>query len=117
MAKHVVATVEEIPPGGRKIVKVQGREVGVFNLEGRFYALKNVCRHQGARVCLGKVAGTTLPSRVYEFKYGLEGRILRCPWHGWEYDITTGRSMFDPDVKVVSYQVTVEDGKVCLEMA
>jgi nitrite reductase/ring-hydroxylating ferredoxin subunit len=117
VAKHVVATVEEIPPGGRKIVKVQGREVGVFNLEGRFYALKNVCRHQGARVCLGKVAGTTLPSRVYEFKYGLEGRILRCPWHGWEYDITTGRSMFDPDVKVVSYQVTVEDGKVCLEMA
>jgi len=117
VAKHVVATVEEIPPGGRKIVKVQGREVGVFNLEGRFYALKNVCRHQGARVCLGKVAGTTLPSRVYEFKYGLEGRILRCPWHGWEYDITTGRSMFDPDVKVVSYPVSVEDGKVCLEMA
>jgi len=117
VAKHVVATVEEIPPGGRKIVKVQGREVGIFNLDGRFYALKNVCRHQGARVCLGKVSGTTLPSRVYEFKYGLEGRILRCPWHGWEYDITTGRSLFDPDVKVVSYAVTVEDGNVCLEMS
>ncbi|HEV8635843.1 MAG TPA: Rieske (2Fe-2S) protein [Chloroflexota bacterium] len=116
MAKHVVATVEEIPPGGRKIVKVQGREVGVFNLGGRFYALKNVCRHQGARVCLGKVAGTTLPSRVYEFKYGLEGRILRCPWHGWEYDITTGRSMFDPEVKVVTYPVSVEDGNVCVEV-
>jgi nitrite reductase/ring-hydroxylating ferredoxin subunit len=116
VAKHVVATVEEIPPGGRKIVKVQGREVGIFNLEGRFYALKNVCRHQGARVCLGKVAGTTLPSRVYEFKYGLEGRILRCPWHGWEYDITTGQSLFDPNVKVVSYPVSVEDGVVSLEM-
>jgi nitrite reductase/ring-hydroxylating ferredoxin subunit len=117
VAKHVVATTEEIPPGGRKIVKVQGREVGIFNVDGRFYALKNVCRHQGARVCLGKVAGTTLPSAVYEFRYGLEGRVLRCPWHGWEYDITTGQSIFDPAVRVVSYPVSVEDGNVCLEMA
>jgi nitrite reductase (NADH) small subunit len=114
--RHRVATIEEIPPGGRKIVKVQGREVGVFNLEGRFYALKNVCRHQGARVCLGKVSGTTLPSKVYEFKYGREGQILRCPWHGWEYDITTGQSLFDDDVKVVTYGVHVEDGEVFVEM-
>lgn len=114
--RHHVATVEEIPPGGRKIVKVEGREVGIFNLAGRYYALKNVCRHQGARVCLGKVAGTTLPSRVYEFKYGREGQILRCPWHGWEYDITTGRSLFDQDVKVVTYPVHVEAGAVYVEL-
>jgi 3-phenylpropionate/trans-cinnamate dioxygenase ferredoxin subunit len=116
MARHVVGTVAEIPPGGRKIVKLEGREVGIFNLGGRFYALKNVCRHQGARVCLGKVAGTTLPSRVYEFRYGLEGRILRCPWHGWEYDITTGRSLFDPAVKVVSYPAGAEGDEVWVEL-
>ena len=114
--RHPVATVEEIPPGGRKIVKVEGREVGVFNLEGRYYALKNVCRHQGARVCLGKVSGTTLPSRVYEYAYGREGQILRCPWHGWEYDIKTGRSLFDEDVKVVTYGVVVDGGKVYVEL-
>ena len=114
--RHRVAAVEEIPPGGRKIVKIQGREVGVFNLEGRYYALKNVCRHQGARVCLGKVSGTTLPSNVYEFKYGREGQILRCPWHGWEYDITTGKSLFDEDVKVVTYTVHVEGGEVYVEL-
>ena len=114
--RHEVATVDEIPPGGRKIVRVRGREVGVFNLGGRFYALKNVCVHQGARVCLGKVTGTTLPSKVYEFEYGKEGQILRCPWHGWEYDITTGRSLFDPSVKVVSYPVVVEDGRVYVTM-
>jgi nitrite reductase (NADH) small subunit len=63
-------------------------------------------------VCLGKVSGTTLPSGVYEFRYGLQGRILRCPWHGWEYDITTGQSVFDPEVRVVTYPVIVEDGKI-----
>ena len=114
--KHPVARVEDIPPGGRKILKVKGREVGVFNLGGTYYALKNVCIHQGARVCLGKVTGTTLPSKVYEFKYGMEGQILRCPWHGWEYDITSGRSLFDEKVGVVSYPVSVEDGQIFVTM-
>ncbi|HEY3107777.1 MAG TPA: Rieske (2Fe-2S) protein [Chloroflexota bacterium] len=114
--KHPVARVEDIPPGGRKILKVKGREVGVFNLDGTYYALKNVCVHQGARVCLGKVTGTTLPSKVYEFKYGREGQILRCPWHGWEYDIKTGRSLFDEKVGVVAYPVTVEDGQIYVTM-
>jgi 3-phenylpropionate/trans-cinnamate dioxygenase ferredoxin subunit len=50
MSKHVVARIGEIPPGGRKIVRVEGREVGIFNLDGEFYALKNSCPHQAARV-------------------------------------------------------------------
>jgi 3-phenylpropionate/trans-cinnamate dioxygenase ferredoxin subunit len=114
MARHVVARVEDIPPGGRKIVRLEGREVGVFNLDGRYYALKNSCPHQAARVCLGRVVGTALPSDVYEFRYGQEGRILRCPWHAWEYDITTGQSVFDPKVRVVTYPVEVRDGEVAV---
>jgi len=107
MTKHVVARREEIPPGGRKIVRVAGREIGIFNIEGAFYALKNVCPHQGARVCLGRIVGTALPSDVYEFSYGREGQILRCPWHEWEYDIVTGEAIFDPNVKIVGYPVEV----------
>jgi nitrite reductase/ring-hydroxylating ferredoxin subunit len=114
MAKHVVARADEIPPGGRKIVRVEGREVGVFNLEGRYYALKNSCPHQGSRVCLGRIVGTTLPSNVYEYRYGNEGRILRCPWHSWEYDITTGCSVFDPSVRVVTYPVDLADGEIAV---
>jgi nitrite reductase (NADH) small subunit len=114
MATHIVARAEDIPHGGRKIVRLEGREVGIFNLDGTFYALKNVCPHQGARVCLGRIVGTTLPSDVYEFKYGLEGRILRCPWHEWEYDITTGRSVFDENVRVVTYAVEVVDGEIAV---
>ena len=117
MAKHVIARVEEIPPGGRKIVRLEGREVGVFNLEGEFYALKNSCPHQAARVGLGRVVGTTLPSDVYELRYGQEGRILRCPWHSWEYDITTGQSVFDPKVRVVSYPVEVNDGEIAVTIS
>jgi nitrite reductase (NADH) small subunit len=117
MARHVVASVADIPPGGRKIVRVEGREVGIFNVDGAFYALKNACAHQGARVCLGKVVGTQLPSEVYEFQYGREGQILRCPWHEWEYDITTGQSVFDPRVRVVTYPVEVVDGQVVVTVS
>jgi nitrite reductase/ring-hydroxylating ferredoxin subunit len=117
MARHIVAKVEEIPPGGRKIVRIAGRQVGLFNLDGTFYALKNVCPHQGARVCLGRIVGTTLPSDVYEFRYGLEGRILRCPCHEWEYDIATGQSVFDPNIRVVTYPVEIIDGEIAVTIA
>ncbi len=107
MARHVVARRGDIPAGGRKIVRVVGREVGIFNIDGTFYALKNVCPHQGARVCLGRIVGTALPSDVYTYDYGREGQILRCPCNEWEHDIATGESLFDPSVKVVSYPVEV----------
>jgi 3-phenylpropionate/trans-cinnamate dioxygenase ferredoxin subunit len=112
MARYEVARLDEIPPGGRKLIRIAGREVGIFNIQGQFYALKNSCAHQGARVCLGKVVGTTLPSSVYTFSYGKEGQILRCPWHSWEYDITTGEAVFDPAVKIVTYPVEIDDEKV-----
>ena len=79
-----------------------------------FYALRNSCPHQAARVCLGRVVGTALPSEVYEFKYGREGRILRCPWHEWEYDIATGESVFDPEVRIKTYPVEVTGGEIAV---
>ena len=109
MAKHVVATVAEIPPGQRKIVEVAGISVGVFNVGGAFYALKNTCPHQGAPLCLGSVKGTTLPSAPGEYVWGRDGEIIRCPWHGWEFDILTGRSVFNPHrCRVKAYEVSVE---------
>jgi nitrite reductase/ring-hydroxylating ferredoxin subunit len=117
VGKHIVAHEAEIPPGGRKIVRLEGREIGIFNVDGEFYALKNSCPHQAARVCLGRVVGTMLPSDVYEFQYGREGRILRCPWHSWEYDITTGQSVFDPSVRVVTYPVELANGEVAVTVS
>ena len=117
MTRHIVARLDEIPSGGRKIVKVAGREIGIFNVGGTFYALKNVCPHQGARVCLGAVSGTALPSRPQEFSYGLNGRILRCPWHGWEFDLTNGQSLFDADVNVATYPVEVQESQIIVNLS
>lgn len=106
---HRVCKADELPPGQRKIVEVGNRSIGVFNIDGELYAIRNACPHQLAPLCLGRLSGTTLPSAVGEFRYGMEGRIIRCPWHGWEFDVTTGRSVFNPHkVRVKAYEVTVE---------
>ena len=107
--RHVVGKVSEIPPGGRKIVDVGHRSIGVFNVDGDFFALLNRCPHQGAPLCLGIISGTMLPTEPGHYAYGLHGRVLRCPWHGWEFDITTSEMIFVPDpVQVKTYEVTVE---------
>lgn len=109
MAKHIIGTVAEIGPGQRKIVDVNGISVGVFNVNGAYYALKNSCPHQGAPLCRGSVRGTTLPSAPGEYNWGREGEIVRCPWHGWEFDLLTGRSIFNPHkCRVKAYEVSVE---------
>jgi len=109
MGRHIIGHVSELPPGERRVVEVDGRSIGVFNVQGQFYALRNRCPHQGAPLCLGAIKGMALPSKPGEYRWGREGEILRCPWHGWEFDITSGRSIFNPHrVRVRTYEVTVE---------
>jgi 3-phenylpropionate/trans-cinnamate dioxygenase ferredoxin subunit len=109
VGRHVVGRVSELPPGGRKIVEADGRSIGVFNVDGSFYALRNSCPHQAAPLCLGAIKGMTMPSKPGEYIWGREGEIVRCPWHGWEFDILTGRSIFNPHkTRVKAYDVTVE---------
>lgn len=109
--RYEVCQVAELPPGQRRIVEIGGRSIGVFNVAGSYYALRNRCPHQGAPLCRGAITGTTLPGAVGEYPYGREGEIIRCPWHGWEFDLTTGRSVFNPHrVRVKSYPVEIEDG-------
>ena len=111
MARTVVATVEEIPPGGRKIVEVAGRSIGVFNVDGEYFALRNRCPHQGGPLCSGKLAGLVQSTVPGDYSYSRPGEMLRCPWHGWEYDIRTGQSWWDPGrTRVRSYDVTIEAG-------
>jgi nitrite reductase/ring-hydroxylating ferredoxin subunit len=109
MIRYIVATVEEIPPGGRKIVEIAGRSIGIFNLDGNFFALRNRCPHQGGPLCAGSLGGLISSSSPGEYDYSRAGEMLRCPWHGWEFDIRTGQSWFDPArVRVRRYAVTVE---------
>jgi 3-phenylpropionate/trans-cinnamate dioxygenase ferredoxin subunit len=106
----MVGKVSELPPGERKIVEVQGRSIGVFNVHGTYYALRNSCPHQGAPLCLGAITGMTMPSKPGENVWAREGEILRCPWHGWEFDVASGRSVCNPHrTRVKTYEVTVEE--------
>jgi nitrite reductase/ring-hydroxylating ferredoxin subunit len=99
-----------LPPGERKIVEVQGRSIGVFNVHGTYYALRNSCPHQAAPLCLGALTGMTMPGKPGEYVWAREGEILRCPWHGWEFDVTSGRSVCNPHgTRVKTYEVTVEE--------
>ncbi|MGG4044278.1 Rieske (2Fe-2S) protein [Paenibacillus favisporus] len=113
MGRYVIGAAVELPPGKNKIVTVEGRSVGVFNVNGSYYALKNACPHQGAPLCMGRVTGMTLPSEPGQYLYGRDGEILRCPWHGWEFDITNGKSIFDPHKCLVkTYKVEVEEENI-----
>lgn len=113
--RYEICRVDELPPGSRKIVEIRGRSIGILNVKGVYYAVRNKCPHKGAPLCEGTVGGTFIPSEPHEYVYGLEARILRCPWHGWEFDLATGRSLFDSArVRVKLYRVTVQDGLVIL---
>jgi 3-phenylpropionate/trans-cinnamate dioxygenase ferredoxin subunit len=108
--RHVVAHVADIPPGKRLIVTIAGRSIGVFNVDGAFYAVRNSCPHQGGELCLGPTVGLATAERPGAITYTREGEILRCPWHGWEFDLATGRSVFDPQrTRVKSYPIEVEE--------
>ena len=87
-----VAKKSEIAPGTSKVVEVGGKTVAIFNCEGAFYAIDNTCKHRGGPLGEGSLSNTT----------------VTCPWHGWEYDVTTGACAMDESIKVQTYDVNVE---------
>ncbi len=111
MAKYIVATVDEIPPGDRKVLKVGSRFIGIFNIDDEFFALRNQCPHQGGPLCQGRLSGLIQSDKPGHYNYSRVNEIIRCPWHGWEFDIRTGQSWVDPaKTRVRSYEVSLEDG-------
>ena len=116
MARHVVAAVAEIPPGARKWVEVEGRPVAIFNVKGEFFALLDRCPHQGASLCKGKLVGLVESTAPGQYRYSRHGEIIRCPWHGWEYDLRTGKSWCEPHrARVRNYPVAIEPGHTQVE--
>jgi nitrite reductase/ring-hydroxylating ferredoxin subunit len=107
--KYEVCFADEVPAGRRRIIDVAGRSVGVFNIDDQYYAVRNSCPHRGAPLCKGLVDGLVTGGKPGQFEFERHGEILRCPWHGWEFDLKTGESVFNPHkVWVRSYPVSVE---------
>lgn len=107
-----VGRASEIAPGERRLVEVKGHAIGLFNVNGEFVAALNLCPHELAPVCRGRVGGTTLVSPPGEYRWGRAGEILACPWHGWEFDLLTGKALADERVRLRRYLVTVEDDTI-----
>ena len=111
MERYVVARCDEIPPSKRKLVTVRGRDIAIFNVDGEFFAILDRCPHQGGSLCQGKLVGLVEADRPGEYRYRRKGEIVRCPWHGWEFDLRTGKSYCDPArTWVRSFATSVESG-------
>lgn len=118
MGEHVVARVEDIPDGESLTVTVEGRSIGLFNVNGEYLAIHHRCAHQGGPLCDGVVM-PRLKARIDERgkvkEYFDDGApVVCCPWHGWEYDLRTGRVIGDPRRRVAVYETRIQDGEVKL---
>jgi nitrite reductase/ring-hydroxylating ferredoxin subunit len=113
--EHQIGQADEVRRDGCRIIDINGRRVGVISVEDTFFAVTDRCPHMGASMCQGTVGGTFVAAAPHELVYGKDGRVIRCPWHGWEFDLETGRSLLEPErFGLKTYPVTVEDGVVVL---
>jgi nitrite reductase (NADH) small subunit/3-phenylpropionate/trans-cinnamate dioxygenase ferredoxin subunit len=97
--RQKIGKVSDIPQDGGIVVEISGRQVAVFKAGDKFYAIDNICHHQGGPLGEGYLDGTT----------------VTCPWHAWTYDVATGECQSVPGVKQQCYQVKVEGDDVFVE--
>jgi nitrite reductase/ring-hydroxylating ferredoxin subunit len=95
-----VAETADCPPGSARELLVEGRIVALYNVDGQFYALDGVCPHQGGPLGKGCLAG----------------RVVTCPWHGWQFDVGSGQHQFSPSVVQPGFAVRVEGQEIWLEV-
>jgi nitrite reductase (NADH) small subunit len=115
--RHEVLAAESLGPGEVRCVSVDGVRIAVARgRDGRVHALRDACAHQGASLGRGQVEALVEGTAVGQYRL-VEGKeILRCPWHGYEYDLDTGRSLFDPEhTRVRVYEAFEEEGKIIVE--
>lgn len=106
--RFVVGRVDEIPPGERRIVEANGREIGVFNVGGRFYAMLNRCPHLGAPLCEGGVVNQIESSVPGDVRLDEDRTFVTCPFHNWEFDVETGQSYWNPKLRARPFAVALE---------
>lgn len=120
MARHVVCDEDDLSNGDRVVVELEGKDIGVFKVDGEYFAYVSWCLHQGGPCCEGEVSGTMdasfdRGSLEVKLEWSKEGEILLCPWHAWEYDIRTGECR-SREGRLISYSVCVEDGEVVVDV-
>jgi nitrite reductase/ring-hydroxylating ferredoxin subunit len=95
-----VANTTEVTAGTGIVAEVNGKSLAVFNVDGTFHVIDNTCIHRGGPLGEGD----------------LEGEVVTCPWHGWEYNVKTGVSVNNPSACVASYPVVIEGDEVKVDL-
>jgi nitrite reductase/ring-hydroxylating ferredoxin subunit len=111
---HDVGSAAELQRDGRVIARIEGREIGAVLVRGEIRGVRNRCPHHGGPLCLGGVEERLSGAPG---NYDLAGKaVLRCPWHGWEFDPATGACLDDPTLRVAVYPAKAEDGRVLVDL-
>jgi nitrite reductase/ring-hydroxylating ferredoxin subunit len=118
MAKYIVGAVRDTPAGTKRIVTVNDITIALFNVRGKFYAVLNRCPHQGGPLGKGYVVGKLESTRPGQYDLDLDESFVKCAWHGWEFELASGKSWWDPArTRVRAYRVAVEHGGELLAQA
>jgi len=108
-----VGAVEDFEFDVVKIFELEIGSVGVVRTSRGFYAVRNRCPHMGAPVCRGRFGGTNVTSEPDDLVYGFREDVIRCPWHGLEFHMSTGESVYGMTKgRLITYTVDIEDGRV-----
>ena len=113
-SRQKIASTDELPADGDRIIAdVDGIEIAVVRFDGEYYAIANHCIHQGGPLCEGSLGGrTVIGDDGWEWDYDTDEKYVRCPWHGWLFDVTTGRNVNADRYVTPTYEVEVEDGSI-----
>ncbi|HLH68534.1 MAG TPA: Rieske 2Fe-2S domain-containing protein [Candidatus Dormibacteraeota bacterium] len=116
--RYLVGRVADFKPCEIRVIEIEGQSIGIIYTGEEYFAVLNICPHELAPVCAGTLSGTVLPCQPGEPVYSRESRILRCPWHGYEFDLgNDGRAAFTSfRGRLRLFPVIVEDNCVFVEM-
>jgi nitrite reductase/ring-hydroxylating ferredoxin subunit len=115
--EYSVGSFAKFAEGDRRVVKCGETEIGVFRVDGQFYAWHNVCAHLGGPVCQGGIMRKVVEpvdaeGRVRTLDYHATERHLVCPWHGYEFSLKTGRHPGHPHLRLKQAAVKLRDGEI-----
>ena len=116
--KHFACKTDEVAIGNPRKVSINGRDYGIYQLEDGYYGLFDRCPHRGGSICGGPVTGTAMFVDIKKdgpsYVYGKENQLVRCSWHGWEFDIKTGQCLADERLKARHVPISCEDDSIYL---
>ncbi len=116
--KQFACTISDVSQTQPFKAFVNNRDYGIYQIKDEYFALRDKCPHRGGSICSGPVTGTALPVDINvegpKFVYAHENELIRCSWHGWEFEIRTGQCLADERLKARKVEVTVEDAKIYL---